>query len=73
MGERTTIEEVNGGHNSTYFENINPDRRAIHIHGGMEHNVAGYAKYFSYGNTQILGSSEFTKETNHNRRDFSRY
>jgi hypothetical protein len=37
------VEEVNGGNNSTDSENIDPKRKAIHIHGGMEHNVAGYA------------------------------
>jgi hypothetical protein len=43
------VEEINGGDNSTESENINPNRRAIHIHGGMEHNLAGYATYYSYG------------------------
>jgi hypothetical protein len=51
LGERRTIEEVNGGDNSTNSKNIDPNRRAIHIHGGMEHNLVGYAKYYSYGNT----------------------
>jgi hypothetical protein len=44
---------------------------AIHIHGGMEHKLAKYVKYYSYGNIEVLGNSEFTRETNHNRRDFS--
>ncbi len=65
------VEEVNGGDNSTYSENLYANRRAIHIHGGMEHNFAKYAKYYSCGNTKILRSSEFTREIDHNRRDFS--
>jgi hypothetical protein len=47
------VEEVNGGDNSTYSKNIDPNERAIHIHGGMEHNLAKYAKYYSCGNTKI--------------------
>jgi hypothetical protein len=39
----------------------------------MEHNLAGYAKYYSYENTKILGGSEFTRETNHSERDFFRH
>ncbi len=70
LGERIVIEVVNGGNNSTNLENTNLDRRAIHIHGRMEHNLIGYAKYYSCGCIEILGNSEFTKETNHNRRDF---
>ncbi len=58
------------GDNSTNLENINPDQKAIHIHGGMEHNLAKYAKYYSYGCTKILGHNEFTKETNCSIRDF---
>ncbi len=38
------VEEVNGGDNSIDSENIDLDRRAIHIHGGMEYNLAKYAK-----------------------------
>jgi hypothetical protein len=38
-------EKVNGGDNSTNLRNTNPNKRAIHIHGGMEHNLAEYAKY----------------------------
>jgi len=34
-------------------KNTNPNRRAIHIYGGMEHNLAGYDKYYSYGSTEI--------------------
>jgi hypothetical protein len=36
----------------------------------MEHNLAKYAKYYSCGCTQISGSNEFTKETNHSQRIF---
>jgi hypothetical protein len=39
------VEEINGGDNSTNSKNKNLDRKAIHIHGGMEHNLAEYAKY----------------------------
>jgi len=53
-----------------YSKNTNLDRRAIHIHGGMEHNLAGYAKYYSYGHTEISGNSEFTREIDHSRKDF---
>jgi hypothetical protein len=28
----------------------------------MEHNLAGYAKYYSYGSIKILGGSEFTRK-----------
>jgi hypothetical protein len=34
------VNKINGGDNSTYL-----NRRAIHIHGGMEHNMVGYAIY----------------------------
>jgi len=64
------VVEVNGGDNSIDSKNTNLDKRAIHIHGGMEHNMVGYAKYYSCGRTKISRSSEFTKETNHNRRNF---
>jgi hypothetical protein len=37
--------------NSIDSKNIDPYRRAIHIHGGMEHNLAKYAKYYSCGST----------------------
>jgi hypothetical protein len=36
----------------------------------MEHNMAEYAKYYSCGHTKILRSSEFTREIDHNKRDF---
>ncbi len=73
LGERRTIEVVNGGNNSTYSENINSNRRAIHIHGGMEHNLAEYVKYYSCGCTKISRSSEFTREIDHNRRNFCKH
>jgi hypothetical protein len=34
------IEKINGGNNSTNSNDTNPTRRAIHIHRGMEHNLA---------------------------------
>jgi hypothetical protein len=52
------------------FKKHNLDRRATHIHGGMEHNLVGYAKYYSYGSTKILGGNEFTRKINYNKRDF---
>jgi hypothetical protein len=30
-----------------------------------------YAKYYSFGRIKILRSSEFTRENDHNKRDFS--
>jgi hypothetical protein len=42
------VEKVNSLDNSTNSKNTNINRRAIHIHGGMEHNLAMYAKYYSY-------------------------
>jgi hypothetical protein len=47
------VEEVNGEDNSTNLEDIDPDRKAIHIHEVMEHNLVGYAKHYSYGSTKI--------------------
>jgi hypothetical protein len=38
------VEKINGGENSTYLENIDPYKRAIHIHGRMEQNLAKYAR-----------------------------
>jgi hypothetical protein len=64
------VEKVNGGDNSINSENINLDKRAIHIHGGMEHNLARYAKYYFCGSIEILGGSEFTRKIDYNRRDF---
>jgi hypothetical protein len=62
LGKKKRVEKINGGNNSAYLENTNPNRRAIHIHGRMEHNLVGYAKYYSYKSTKILGGSEFTKK-----------
>jgi hypothetical protein len=64
------IEKINGGDNSTNSENTDPNKRAIHIHGGMEHNLARYAKCYSSKSTKILGSSDFTRNFDYNRRDF---
>jgi hypothetical protein len=73
MGERRTVNASNVGDNSKKFKNTKLDIRAIHIHGGMEHNLARYAKYCSCGRIKILGNTEFTKEIHHSRRDFSRH
>jgi hypothetical protein len=67
------LKKVNGGDNSTNSEDINLAERAIHIHGGMEHNLVEYAKYYSYGSTKISGCSEFTRKIDYSRRDFSRH
>jgi hypothetical protein len=73
LGKRRAVEVVNGVDNSTYSENTNPDIKAIHIHGGMKHNLTKYAKYYSCGHTKISRSREFIREIDHNRRDFSRH
>jgi hypothetical protein len=39
-----------------------PSKRAIHIHGGMEHNLVGYAINYSCGSTKISKGSDFTKK-----------
>jgi hypothetical protein len=39
------VEEINVGDNSIQLKDKDLDKRAIHIHGGMEHNLAEYAKY----------------------------
>jgi hypothetical protein len=52
------VEEVNGGDNWIDSKNTDLDRRAIHIHGGMEHNLVRYAKHYFYRSTEILGGSE---------------
>jgi hypothetical protein len=67
------VEVVNGGDNLTDSKYTNPDKMAIHIHGGMEHNLVRYANYYSYEHTKISGNSEFTRAPDHNRRDFSRH
>jgi hypothetical protein len=51
LGGTRTIEKINGGNNSTNLEKTYLNTRAIHIHRGMEHNLARYAKYYSCGNT----------------------
>jgi hypothetical protein len=56
--------------NSTHSKNTNPDRRAIHVHGGMEHNLVGYAKYYSYRSTKISRGSEFTRKIDNSEKDF---
>jgi hypothetical protein len=48
---KKVVEIVYGGDNSTDSENTNPNQRAIHIHGGMEHNLVEYAKYYFCGCT----------------------
>jgi hypothetical protein len=67
------VEKVNGGNNSTNPKHIILDKRAIHIHGGMEHNLVRYAKYYSCINRKISRGSKFTKTIDYNKRDFSRY
>jgi hypothetical protein len=67
------VEEVNGGDNSTNLENIILDKRAIHIHGGMEHNLAKYAKYYYCRDTKISKGSKFTRKIDYNTIYFSRY
>jgi hypothetical protein len=64
------VEVANGGDNSIDSKNINLDKCAIHIHGGMEHNLAKHAKYYYCGHIKILGSSQFIRETDHSKRDF---
>jgi hypothetical protein len=61
LGERIMVEEINARNNLIDSENIDPNRRAIHIHGRMEHNMAKYIKYYSCGNIKILGSNEFIR------------
>jgi hypothetical protein len=67
------VEEINGEDNSTNSENIDPDRRAIHIHEMMEHNLVGYAKHYSYGSIKISGGSEFTREIDYSKKKISRH
>jgi hypothetical protein len=61
-----------GGNNSTYSKNTNPNKKAIHMYGRMEHNLVGYAKHYSYGSTKILRGSEYIRKSYYNSRDFSR-
>jgi hypothetical protein len=63
------VEEVKGGDNSTNSKNTYLDRKAIHIHGRMKHNMVGYAKYYFYGSTKI-SNSEFIRKNDYNIRDF---
>jgi hypothetical protein len=37
----------------------------------MEHNLAGYAKYYYYKSTKILGGIEFTRKIDYSRRDIT--
>jgi hypothetical protein len=67
------IKEVNGGNNSTYSKNTYLDKKAIHLHGKMEHNLAEYAKYYFYGSTKISRGSEFTRNFDYNKRYFSKH
>jgi hypothetical protein len=64
------VEKVNGGNTSTYLKNIDPDRKAIHIHGRMEHNLVEHAKYYSYGSTKISRGNEFTRKIDYSKKDF---
>jgi hypothetical protein len=64
------IEKINGGDNSTDLKNTDPNKRAIHIHGGMEHNLARYAKCYSCKITKISGISDFTRKFDYRRRNF---
>jgi hypothetical protein len=73
LGERRAVEVVYGGDNSTYSKNTNLDQKAIHMHGGMEHNLAMYAKYYSCVQTKISRNSESIREIDHNRRNFFRH
>jgi hypothetical protein len=67
------VEKVNGGNNSIDSKNTDINKRAIHIHGGMEHNLAKYTKYYSDGSTKISRGSEFTRETDYIKKDFSKH
>jgi hypothetical protein len=64
------VEKINGGDNSTYSENTNPNKSTIHIHGGMKHNLVGYVKYYSCSCTKISIGSEFTRKIDYSKRDF---
>ncbi len=71
--KKKTVKTINGGNNSTNFKDIDPTKRAIHIHGGIEYNLVGYMKYYSCGNTKITKGSEFTRETTYNKRYFFKH
>jgi hypothetical protein len=64
--------EVNGEDNSIDLKNKDLYKRAIIVHGRMEHNLAKYVKYYSCGSKEISGNSEFTRKIDYNRRDFFR-
>jgi hypothetical protein len=53
MGKKIMVETINRGNDSTNSKNTNPYRRAIHIQGGMEHNLAMYAKNYSCGHIKL--------------------
>jgi hypothetical protein len=38
----------------------------------MEHNLGGYAKYYSCGSIKISRNSEFAREIDHSKSDFSK-
>jgi hypothetical protein len=67
------IEKVNGWNNSTNSKNIYLNRKAIHIHGGMERNLVRYARYYFCGSTIISGGSKFTRKFDYSRRIFFRH
>jgi hypothetical protein len=73
LGGRRMVEKINGGDNSTDLENIDLNKRSIQIHGMMEHNLAMYAKCYSYASTKTLGGNDFTRKTDYSTRNFSRY
>jgi hypothetical protein len=50
---------------------LNP--KPIHIHGRMEHNLVKYAKYYPCKSKEISRGSEFTKEIDYNKIDFSKH
>ncbi len=64
------VEEINGGDNSKNSKNTNPNIRATHIHGRMEHNLAECAKSYFYGSIKFSRCSEFTRNIEYYRRVF---
>jgi hypothetical protein len=72
LGKRRAVEKINYGDNPIDSKYTNLDRRAIHIHGEMEHNLTEYAKCYSCGSIEFLRSNEFTREIDHNRKDFGK-
>jgi hypothetical protein len=54
LEEKKAIKEVNGENNSIDSKNTNPNRRVVHIHGRMEHQLAEYANYYSYGHKNFM-------------------